>query len=262
MQQERRSAHRARLPGASVVYETTSHEPREAELFDIGTGGLFIPSVTPLPRGTRLVMEIRLSRGGPSWGALGRVMLTRARPAEGRPSGMGIRTVDIDHAAVEAIQRATGPAAPAREKTVRGIGTPTPPAVWVAKGRRAGATGGRRARTGTAMAAALFIAAAAAATLGVMQWRPRWATQRPTAAAMAAETASAATAATPAPPAPTEAPPAVSAAVTTTTATATEVVLPPSASASAGKPATHAPAWRGRAPSTKRASPAPGDNPY
>jgi hypothetical protein len=242
MQQERRRAPRTRLPDASVVYESTRHEPRDAELLDIGTGGLFIPAVTPLPRGTRLVMEICLGRGGPPWGALGRVTWTRARPIAGRPSGMGIKIVDIDEAAVAAIERAIGPAAPARERTVRGIGTLTPPAVWVAKGPAMKRRGTRRGRA-TAMAAALLIAAVGAATLGAMQWRMRGTPWR----AAPAETA----AAQPPPAVPAETPPAVSApAASADDTTPTQVV--PLVPATTGKPASRPAPWRAWSATPKR----------
>lgn len=257
MQQERRKARRTRFPGASVVYESTRHEPREAELVDIGTGGLFIPAVIPLPRGTRLAMEIRLTRGGPSWAALGRVMWTRVSPVAGRPSGMGIKIVDLDEAAVEAIERAIGPAAPARERTVRGIGTPTPPAVWVAKGPAA-----RRRGRGGAMAAALLVAAVVAATLGAMQWWSRGMQERMAAAGTAVVQ--------PRPPAPAETPPAVSApapgagggtaASTSPAVSSTEVV--PRAPASTSKPASRPAPWRAWTAPPKPGRAASGDNPY
>jgi hypothetical protein len=236
-----------------VVYESTRHEPREAELFDIGTKGLFIPAVAPVPRGTRLAMEIRLSREGPSWGALGRVVWTRTSPAAGRPSGMGIKILDMDEAGVEAIERAIGPAAPARERTVRGIGTPTPPAVWVAKGKSRARGKGR----GRAMAAALLVAAAAA-TLGVMQWRIRGMQERAGAAVVQ-----------PPPPARAETPHAVSvwpasagggtAEGATTVTSSMEV---PRAPVTTSTPASHPAPWRASPATPKRTVAASSDNPY
>lgn len=236
-----------------MVYESTRHEPREAELVDIGTGGLFIPAVSPLPRGTRLAMEIRLSRGGPSWSALGRVVWTRESPAAGRPSGMGIKIVDLDEAALEAIRAAIGPAAPARERTVRGIGTPTPATVWVAKGPAA------RSRRGRALASALLVAAMAAATLGAIQWRRHLVTPSPVVAAATAVVQ-------PPPPALAEIPPAVpavpAAAMVSATTAAPATAVAPATPASTSKPASRAVPWWARTRSPKRAAPAPSDNPY
>jgi hypothetical protein len=283
MQQERRNGHRTWLPGAYVTYESASHAPREAELHDIGMRGLFVPAVAPLPRGTRIAMDIRLSRGGTSWAVLGRVVWTRASGVAGRPSGMGVKIVDIDETAVEAIRRAIGPAPPAREKTVRGIGTPTPPAVWVARGpaaegqatlrgiRRAsksegnGREGreGREAKRGRgigkATAAALLVGAVVATAFGVMPGGiPR--TQGLVAAAVTAAETEVVTAVQAPPPAPSETPPAAAVPPTSEDDTSTAVVAPPPASTSppARRPAPGR-AWTAK---PKRPSTPPSDNPY
>jgi Tfp pilus assembly protein PilZ len=295
MQQERRNRHRTRLPGAHVVYESARHEPHEAELHDLGTGGLFVPAATPLPRGTRLAMELRLTPGGPSWAALGRVVWTRASAAPGRPSGMGVKLVDVDEAAVAAIERAIGPAPPGREETVRGIGAPTPHAAWVAKVATAvpkevattvakqvaasnGNAGSARGRW-RATAAALLVAAAAA-TLGVIEGRIPALKGRAAAAAMMAEARVAAAPAPAPPPAPPEpAPPSLPTPPIQPTQAESTPPDPGAASSPAasvrdipavvapGQAAASRPTWRpapGRAwaPRPKRPVPAASDNPY
>jgi hypothetical protein len=259
MQQERRSGHRTHLPGAHVVYESARHEPREADLLDVGAGGLFIPAVTPLPRGTRLALEIRLSRSGPSWPALGRVVWTRAA-APGRPGGMGVKIVDIDDAALEAIRRAIGPAAPARERTVRGIGLSTPPAAWVATKT------GRNGR-GRVVAAALVAAAVAAGALGVMQGRiPTWLGRTATAGTAAVTTTAETSALGPvvAPPS-APAPSGIRAggsAAPIATAAASSARSPAGASGGRSKPASPAPRSPAWTAAPRRSTGAPSDNPY
>jgi len=261
MQQERRSGHRTHLPGASVVYESARHEPRDADIVDLGAGGLFIPAVAPLPRGTRLALEIRLSRGGPAWPALGRVTWTRTSASPGRPAGMGVKLVDVDDAALEAIQRAIGPAAPARERTVRGIGLTTPPAAWVAKAGAAEAprTATRRTRTrGRAMAAALLVAAIAAGVLGVMQGRIPWWHGRVAAAGTTPVTSAVVMPALPS----VDAPPAAAAPVATAATSAAPPRAPASATMSPSKPTARSPRWRAWAAPPKRSGTVPSDNPY
>jgi Tfp pilus assembly protein PilZ len=255
MQQERRSGHRTRLPDASVVYESAHHEPRDAELLDLGTGGLFIPAVTPLPRGTRLALEIRLSRGGPSWPALGRVVWTRASGGAGRPSGMGVKIVDLDEAARAAIERAIGPAAPARERTVRGIGIATPPAAWVAKGRSPERT--ERTKRGRVVAAALVVAAAAAAVLGMMQSKGQRAQASLPPAPTSMEVAPAAVSVS-------EPAPSVVASVATTATQppASTAVAPRTPTGRGARTGSRPPAWRAWTPTPKRTVTSPSDNPY
>jgi Tfp pilus assembly protein PilZ len=139
---ERRKAKRAGIPGVRVILDGADGERVEADVLDIGSGGLFIRSAKPLAVGKRMALEVQGVEGGAAWSALGRVVWTRDAGATGGPPGMGVKLIDVDEAVVAAIEvlvqahsqplTAAGPgAAPARERTVLGVGLsqePPPPA--------------------------------------------------------------------------------------------------------------------------------------
>ena len=133
MPDERRKARRARIPGMRVTIEGADGERVEAEVLDVGSGGLFIRTTNPLAVGKRLSLEIQNGAGGPTWSALGRVVWNRATGTKDAAPGMGVKLIDVEDAVVAAIARVveTSSSAPVRERTVLGIraGTtaPAPP---------------------------------------------------------------------------------------------------------------------------------------
>jgi uncharacterized protein (TIGR02266 family) len=134
MSEERRSTLRARVPGVRVTYESAAGERLEAEVLDIGKGGLFIRSASPIPVGKRFSLELRLVGDPTSWSALGRVVWTRDATTADRPSGMGVKLIDAEDSMLAAIEKVvstreptapgvgTRPAPPPRERTVLGVG--------------------------------------------------------------------------------------------------------------------------------------------
>lgn len=108
-----------------------------ARVFDLSEGGVFIETDNPMPAKKRVSLEIQVTGELAPWAALGRIVWVRAaRSADQKPPGMGVAFIDVDEAVLAAIRRlvarhpaesAAGgaevaPAAPAREKTVLGVG--------------------------------------------------------------------------------------------------------------------------------------------
>jgi uncharacterized protein (TIGR02266 family) len=142
MHEERRDARRARVPGVRVTFETAAGQRIEAAVHDIGTGGVFICTEERASIGKRLSLEFRLSEGM-TWSALGRVVWLRKSGTAAGPPGMGVKLIDIEESALEAVERlvaaregtvgaapfsrvpgANHPAAPAREATLVGVAPP------------------------------------------------------------------------------------------------------------------------------------------
>jgi Tfp pilus assembly protein PilZ len=135
---DRRAVRRAKLPGVRAVCSGTKGEHVEADVLDLGTGGLFVRSVRPLTIGQRLAIDICLVGDTVEWSVLGRVVWTReASEGQHRPAGMGIKFIVVDNPIAAAIERmidaherqagAPRAAAPARERTVLGVGPPDEP---------------------------------------------------------------------------------------------------------------------------------------
>jgi uncharacterized protein (TIGR02266 family) len=135
---ERRKARRASIPGMRVAFEAAAGELAEADVLDVGTGGLFIRTAKPIAVGKRLSLEVAAVAGIAAWTALGRVVWTRDTGTKDAPPGMGVKLIDVDDVVVAAIDRAvearekarTGAVAvPSRERTVLGLGAAgAPPA--------------------------------------------------------------------------------------------------------------------------------------
>jgi uncharacterized protein (TIGR02266 family) len=133
MAEDRRSAPRASLPGVRVTYESAGGDPHQADVANLGTGGLFVRSDAPLPVGKRVSLDLLVTGEPATWAALGRIVWTRPNDeGPGRPPGMGVKLIDVDDAVVGAIERLVA----AREPTEPGVGegraTPTievPPTV-------------------------------------------------------------------------------------------------------------------------------------
>jgi uncharacterized protein (TIGR02266 family) len=119
---------------------STKSEQIEADVRDLGKGGLFVRSVRPLSVGQRLSIDIWVDGEPVPWSVLGRIVWTReAEEGEHRPPGMGIKLIVVDdpvaaaidrlidaHERIEAVGRLGGPT---REMTVLGVGpSDEPPA--------------------------------------------------------------------------------------------------------------------------------------
>jgi uncharacterized protein (TIGR02266 family) len=137
MPDERRKAGRARIPGMRVLFEGAAGERTEAEVANVGKGGLFIGTAKPLAVGKRLSLEIQPAADVAAWSALGRVVWTRETGTTDAMPGMGVKLIDVDDAVVAAIDRlvdaqARAPSGtgaskvPSRERTVLGVGTGVP----------------------------------------------------------------------------------------------------------------------------------------
>jgi uncharacterized protein (TIGR02266 family) len=103
---ERREARRAFIPGMHVVFEAAAGERVEADVLDVGSGGLFIRTAKPIAVGKRLSLEVAAVAGVAAWTALGRVVWTRDRGTKDAPPGMGVKIIDVDDRVVAAIDRA------------------------------------------------------------------------------------------------------------------------------------------------------------
>lgn len=140
MPDDRRSAPRARVPGVGATFEGATGELHRAEVLDIGAGGLFLSTRTLAAVGKRLSLEMVVAGEPGPWSALVRVVWVRPT-SEGpdRPAGLGVKLIDADEAVVAGILRlvakreptepgmagaaAPRPRAPARERTMLGVGT-------------------------------------------------------------------------------------------------------------------------------------------
>jgi uncharacterized protein (TIGR02266 family) len=105
MPDERRQAQRARPQGVRVKFVSAAGVRLEAEVLDLGSGGLFIRTEEPLPTGNRLLLEIRAPGEPAGWSAAGRVVWTRCAGSADAPAGMGVKLVDMDDALVDALGR-------------------------------------------------------------------------------------------------------------------------------------------------------------
>ena len=100
MPDERRWTPRADIPGMRVVFEGAAGERVEADVLNVGSGGLFIRTEKPLAVGKRLSLEVQTVADMVAWSALGRVVWTRETgTTEGAP-GMGVKLIDVDDAAL------------------------------------------------------------------------------------------------------------------------------------------------------------------
>jgi uncharacterized protein (TIGR02266 family) len=123
MADERRSARRARIGGVRVTYESATGERVETVAHDLARGGLFVRAAKPLVVGKRIALEIQVIGEQGTWSALGRVVWTREVADGERPSGMGVKLIDIEDSVAAAIDRLVE----TRERTEPGVGAPTVP---------------------------------------------------------------------------------------------------------------------------------------
>ena len=124
MADERRSAHRVRLTGVRVNYESAAGESIQADALDLGVGGVFVRTAAPLAVGKRIALEIHVVGEVGPWSAIGRVVWTRDKgEGEKAPPGMAVKFIDADEAVIAAIERLVE----TRERTEPGVGKPSSP---------------------------------------------------------------------------------------------------------------------------------------
>ena len=136
MSNESRKDPRAKFPGVRAKYERADGAASDDEVRNLGRGGLFIVTTTPLAVGKLVHVEIFLPNDATPLGATGRVIWIREIAVnEDRPAGMGVKLIDVDEGALEVISRMLRErvpsvyppgAAPTRERTIMGVGLPAP----------------------------------------------------------------------------------------------------------------------------------------
>jgi uncharacterized protein (TIGR02266 family) len=104
MADERRSTGRILASGVHVIYELASGERVEAAAEDLSSAGLFVQTVRNLAVGKRIALEIHIPGEADAWSAVGRVVWVRGE-AETAAAGMGVKFIDIEDAACDAIDR-------------------------------------------------------------------------------------------------------------------------------------------------------------
>lgn len=154
MPAERRTARRAILPGVRATFEGATGGRQQADVPNLGRGGLFLQTESPLPTGKRLSLEIHIIGQPAPWSALGRVAWARWLGGDDGPAGMGVTLIDVEEevsAALEGLVERLSPLepphlvpdAPPSRPRVPGAGTlPPAPALLIAPlahpGRAAG----------------------------------------------------------------------------------------------------------------------------
>jgi uncharacterized protein (TIGR02266 family) len=129
--EERRSSRRVRIAGVRVMYESADGERVETDASDLGGGGIFVRSATPLAVGKRISLEIQVVGESGPWSAIGRVIWTREKgDGDKAPPGMGVKLIDADDAVLAGIERLVE----TRERTEPGVGKGSnpPPAPVIA----------------------------------------------------------------------------------------------------------------------------------
>src|SRR6185312_8715000 len=125
MTTERRTDARGKAIARVTFTDARSDKPAEGQLRDIGRGGMFVATTSPVPLGKRLDFEVTLATGGTIAG-MARVVWVRDAAAGDLPAGMGIKFIDVDNDALVAIDRLVGLKKNVRERTVLGIAAPAP----------------------------------------------------------------------------------------------------------------------------------------
>ncbi len=121
MSEDRRRHRRVQLPAVRATFETAGGESAEGVVHDIGVGGAFVQSRTPLAVGKRIVLEIAIEGETTPVTAAARVVWAReADDVRKRPAGMALVFLDLDDAARALIARLTA----TRERTVIGVAAP------------------------------------------------------------------------------------------------------------------------------------------
>jgi len=138
MPEERRTARRAILPGVRATFEGATGQKQQADVPNLGPGGVFLQTDSPVPAGKRLSLEIHVIGQPAPWSALGRVAWARWLAGDEGPAGMGVKLIDVEEdvsAAIEALVERLSPLeppplvpdAPPSRPRVPGAGTLPPP---------------------------------------------------------------------------------------------------------------------------------------
>ncbi len=123
MTTERRTDARGKSSARVTFTDATSDTPSEGELHDIGRGGMFVATKTPLPVGKRIDVDVHAEGSSPITG-MARVVWVRDAAHDDLPAGMGIKFIDVDDAALAAIDELVGLKKNVRERTMLGIPAP------------------------------------------------------------------------------------------------------------------------------------------
>src|SRR6185312_7032187 len=99
MTTERRTDARGKAIARVTFTDARSDKPAEGQLRDIGRGGMFVATTSPVPLGKRLDFEVTLATGGTIAG-MARVVGVRDAAAGDLPAGMGIKFIDVDNDAL------------------------------------------------------------------------------------------------------------------------------------------------------------------
>lgn len=136
MSDESRKDPRARIAGIRAKYERAGGEASDDHVKNLGRGGIFIATPRPLVVGKLVHVELSVPGDADTLSATGRVVWIRGITVnDDRPAGMGVKFIDVDEGALEVISRMVrehespkpGATAPAREKTIMGVGHSEPP---------------------------------------------------------------------------------------------------------------------------------------
>jgi uncharacterized protein (TIGR02266 family) len=138
MPSERRTLRRAILPGVRATFEGATGQRQQADVPNLGQGGLFLQTDSPLPIGKRLSLEVHVIGQAAPWAALGRVVWARWLAGDEGPAGMGVKLIDVEDDVSAAIGKLVErlsplqppiviPDAPPSRPSVPGAGSLPPP---------------------------------------------------------------------------------------------------------------------------------------
>lgn len=135
MSDESRKDPRARIAGVRAEYDR-GDDASDDEVLNVGRGGAFIATSHPLAVGKLVHLDLTVPGDAHPLAATARVVWTRELAVnDDRPAGMGVKFIDVDEGAREVIGRMVreheatarpGAVAPARERTILGVGQPNP----------------------------------------------------------------------------------------------------------------------------------------
>jgi hypothetical protein len=113
---------RVRVPGVSVRYEVEPGRVVSGDALEMSEHGMFIHAPKPVRARSLLEVEIRVLGEPSPIVAIGRVVLTReVDEGQGRPSGMGVKLIDLEDDARALIAQLVA----VRQPTMYGIGDPS-----------------------------------------------------------------------------------------------------------------------------------------
>src|SRR5215472_9470617 len=97
MAEDRRKDRRGQIPAVHVIFDGPNRTPLDCEVRDIGKGGFFVKTRTPLAAGKRTDFQLRLPGEATPIVALGRVVWARPMmQGDDRPAGMAVKFIDVD----------------------------------------------------------------------------------------------------------------------------------------------------------------------